>query len=59
MNIQYLCFKEADIDKIWLDIDSCLTDGSRDGGIDYVYFDEEDNKLIVGQNKYSEKNFCN
>lgn len=30
-----------------------ITDGSRDGGIDFVYFDDDNGKVIIGQNKYS------
>lgn len=31
-----------------------VTDGSNDGGIDFVYYDEEESKVIVGQCKYRE-----
>lgn len=30
----------------------CVTDGSHDGGIDFIYFDEEDSKLFICQAKY-------
>lgn len=53
LTLQYLCIKEKNTDTQWYEMDNCLTDGSNDGGIDYVYFDEEENKLIIGQNKYS------
>ena len=54
MMLQYYCFKENNLEEIWYDVNKCLTDGSNDGGLDYVYFDEEENKIIIGQNKYSE-----
>lgn len=41
LTLQYLCIKEKNTDTQWYEIDNCLTDGSNDGGIDYVYFDEE------------------
>lgn len=31
-----------------------ITDGKDDGGIDAIYFDEEDSKIIILQNKYSD-----
>ncbi|GIO28280.1 AIPR family protein [Ornithinibacillus bavariensis] len=51
--LQYYCFKENELENIWFDIKSCITDGSDDGGLDFVYFDEEEYKVIIGQNKYS------
>lgn len=30
-----------------------VTDGSNDGGIDFIYFDEDDSKVIVCQSKYT------
>lgn len=54
LTLQYLCLKEKTIEDQWYEINNCITDGGNDGGIDYVYFDEDENKLIIGQNKYSE-----
>ncbi|WP_214836975.1 AIPR family protein [Exiguobacterium sp. s36] len=51
--LQYYCFKESDISKVWYEILSMITDGKDDGGIDAIYFDEEDSKIIILQNKYS------
>lgn len=34
--------------------DRIITDGPKDGGIDFIYFNEEDNKLILGQSKYTQ-----
>lgn len=52
--LQYYCFKEVDISKVWPEIISIITDGKDDGGIDAVYFDEEDSKIIILQNKHSD-----
>ena len=30
-----------------------MTDGTNDGGIDFIYFDEEDSKLFLCQSKYT------
>lgn len=48
------CHKTLDYDKNWYEImNENITDSSNDGGIDFVYFDEDNSKVIVGQNKYS------
>lgn len=52
--LQYYCFKEIKLESIWYDIKSCITDGSNDGGLDFVYFDEDECKVIIGQNKYDQ-----
>lgn len=49
--LQYLYFNGSDISSKWVDIKSCITDGPNDGGIDFVYFDEDNSKIIIGQNK--------
>lgn len=33
---------------------ACVTDAANDGGVDFVYFDEEDSKLVISQSKYTE-----
>lgn len=38
-----------------LDINDMVTDGSNDGGIDFVYFDDDEQKVILGQSKYTKK----
>ncbi|MCU9534033.1 AIPR family protein [Streptococcus sp. CSL10205-OR2] len=49
------CYKTLNYDKFWYDITKeNITDGPNDGGIDFVYYDEENSKVIIGQNKYSE-----
>jgi len=32
-----------------------VTDGTNDGGIDFVYFDEEQNKVLLAQSKYTQR----
>jgi hypothetical protein len=32
-----------------------VTDGSNDGGIDFVYYDEEQNKVLLAQSKYTQQ----
>lgn len=51
--LQYYCFRESELENIWFDVKNCITDGSNDGGIDFVFFDEEEYKVIIGQNKYT------
>ncbi|WP_303220339.1 AIPR family protein [Enterococcus asini] len=55
LTIQYFCYQTSQIEKIWFDIENDnFTDGKDDGGIDFAFFDEEDGKVIIGQNKLSE-----
>lgn len=51
--LQYYCFKEVTLEKIWYELTAMITDGANDGGIDFIYFDEDENKIIIAQNKYS------
>ena len=37
------CYKSLEYDKVWYDIVNLnITDGSNDGGIDFVYYDDSD-----------------
>lgn len=53
--MQYFCYKTKDIKSKLYDIDSAITNGTDDGGIDFVYYDDEEAKVILGQCKYTEK----
>lgn len=35
--------------------DHIVTDGKDDGGIDFIFYNDEDNKLILGQSKYTKR----
>lgn len=49
-----ICYNSIDYDKNWYDIiNQNITDGVNDGGIDFVFYDDENSKVIIGQNKYS------
>lgn len=49
------CYNSIDYRENWHNLtNQNITDGSRDGGIDFVYFDDDNGKVIIGQNKYSE-----
>lgn len=37
----------------FIDQDDLVTDGSNDGGVDFVYYDEEESKVILCQSKYT------
>ena len=50
--IQYFYFNGMPIDKCYTDIYEMITDGANDGGIDFVYYDDENDKIILGQSKY-------
>lgn len=52
--IQYFYFNGMPIDKCYTDIYEMITDGANDGGIDFVYYDDENDKIILGQSKYRE-----
>ncbi|MCJ1779696.1 AIPR family protein [Mammaliicoccus sciuri] len=48
------CYKSLDYKLNWYDlINENITDGKNDGGIDFVFYDDENSKVIIGQNKYS------
>ena len=48
------CYNSIDYEENWKKLTTQnITDGSRDGGIDFVYFDDDNGKVIIGQNKYS------
>ena len=48
------CYNSIDYRENWNKLTSQnITDGSRDGGIDFVYFDDDNGKVVIGQNKYS------
>lgn len=48
------CYNSINYKENWNKLKSQnITDGSRDGGIDFVYFDDDNGKVIIGQNKYS------
>ncbi|MCD8772210.1 AIPR family protein [Mammaliicoccus sciuri] len=48
------CYKSLEYKKNWYDlINENITDGKNDGGIDFVFYDDENSKVIIGQNKYS------
>lgn len=50
------CYKTLEYDKVWFDIiNENITDGSNDGGIDFVFYDDDNSKVIIGQNKHSKK----
>ena len=49
-----ICYKSIDYNKHWYEIiNQNITDGANDGGIDFVFYDDENSKVIIGQNKYS------
>lgn len=50
--IQYFYFNGMPIYKCYTDIYEMITDGANDGGIDFVYYDDENDKIILGQSKY-------
>ena len=52
--MQLFCYKINTIENKLFDIKSSITNGPNDGGIDFVYFDDEEMKVIVGQCKYTE-----
>lgn len=47
------CYKDEEFKKNLYNIDSSITNGPNDGGIDFVFYDEENTKIILGQCKYT------
>lgn len=56
--IQYYYFNELHLEKIFFDVDEMITDGANDGGVDFVYYDDDNSKVVLGQCKYT-KNLSN
>lgn len=48
------CYKNKDIEDCIRDISSGMTNGSNDGGIDFVYYDDENDKVLICQCKSTE-----
>lgn len=52
--LQFFCYKTNDLNASFYNIESSVTNGPNDGGIDFVYYNDDDNKVILGQCKYTE-----
>lgn len=52
--MQFFCYKITNIKPKLYDIESSITNGPNDGGIDFVYYDDEESKVVLGQCKYTE-----
>ena len=52
--MQFFCYKIKNIEPKLYDIESSITNGPNDGGIDFVYYDDEEAKVVLGQCKYTE-----
>lgn len=52
--MQFFCYKINNIEPKLYDIESSITNGPNDGGIDFVYYDDEESKVVLGQCKYTE-----
>lgn len=52
--MQFFCYEIKNIKPKLYDIESSITNGPNDGGIDFVYYDDEESKVVLGQCKYTE-----
>lgn len=52
--MQFFCYKIKNIEPKLYDIESSITNGPNDGGIDFAYYDDEEPKVVLGQCKYTE-----
>ena len=50
--MQFFFYNGLPIEDCFSDIEDAIVDGPNDGGIDFVYYDEENDKIILGQSKY-------
>lgn len=49
------CLKDLDYNKNHYDLkNQYICDGKNDGGIDFIYYDDDNSKIVIGQNKFSE-----
>lgn len=48
-------FKDGiDYDEVHAYLETCLTDGANDGGIDFVIYDDNESKVVIGQSKFTQ-----
>ena len=50
---ELFCLKERNGYNPLFDIEMSITNGPNDGGVDFVYYDEQSSKVILGQCKYT------
>ena len=50
---ELFCLEERNGYNPLFDIEMSITNGPNDGGVDFVYYDEESSKVILGQCKYT------
>lgn len=53
--LKYFFYNSKDIESIYSNIKENVTDGTNDDGIDFVYYDDDNSKVILGQCKYTKK----
>ncbi len=49
------CLKDFELERSIMEAERFITNGPDDGGIDFAYFDDDDNKVIIGQCKFVNK----
>lgn len=47
--LQFFYYDGKPINECWNDVYDCVVDGANDGGIDFVYYDDENDKIVLGQ----------
>ena len=52
MIMQFFFYNGMAIEDCYADIEDAVVDGTNDGGIDFVFYDDENDKIILGQSKY-------
>lgn len=52
--MQFFFYNGMAIEDCYADIEDAVVDGTNDGGIDFVFYDDENDKIILGQSKYKE-----
>ena len=53
MSYYFYYNEKGEFENCLYDIESGITNGSNDGGIDFVFYDEDNSKIILAQCKYS------
>ena len=51
--VQYYYFNELNLERIFYDVDEMITDGANDGGVDFIYYDDDNSKVVLAQSKYT------
>lgn len=51
--VQHFYYEGVPLDEILYEVSNIITDGANDGGVDFLFYDEDNQKIILGQTKFT------